>query len=196
MAVGAAANQIVKIFNDLVTTSPAEVEAIAQAEWRLRVLARSRRGDTAVGVALLLASLMLGKGADSIAQANYLWPLRHAMGPDQLGTFFIELMHLGIYDRIKLLLQEIKGQPVERAIPSLLDVYVQTAWGTGDVDLMDAVLEDPAASDLISRWKNFLNDLKSQGFAPHLAGRQQIVQELTFGRRCFSHPSSPLRRGA
>jgi hypothetical protein len=182
MAIGTLVEQGIGIFNELVRMVPAQTEDVARIQWRLRSLARSRPSDTVIGISLLLANLMLGRVAESMRQAEHLWQLRHSMGGDELGIFLNELLHLGMYERVAEILQEIQGQPVEGTIPNLLVSHLRVAWDAGAVDNLEAIV----GSRPLSGWQEFLKRLKSAGVFPHLAARQKIIREATFGHQCFS----------
>jgi hypothetical protein len=186
MAIGAPAEQAIEIFNELVRMVPAQTEAVSRIQWRLRALARSRPGDTVIGVARLLAELMLGNGVEAARHADHLWALRHVMGGDQLGTFLSELLHLGMFERAAQILGEIRESPVEAAVPNLLGSYLRVAWDSGSVEQLEAIVNSPIAAQLLSGWQTFFGRLKDAGLTQHLAGRQKIIWEETFRRQCFS----------
>lgn len=185
MAIGTPAEQAVDIFNQLVRLVPAQTEDIARLQWRLRSLARSRSGDTAIGVALLLADLMLGHAGEAVQQADYLWSLHRLMAGDQLGAFLSELLHIGMYERAADILQEIQGQPVEQTIPNLFASYLRVAWDAGATDHLETITGSPPGLRLLPGWQEFIERLKSAGVFSHLAARQNIIREETLGRQCF-----------
>ena len=186
MAIGAPAEQAIEIFNKLVRMVPAEAEDIGRIEWRLRALARSRPKDTATGVGLLLAQLMLGKGQEAVQQADRLWLLRRVMLGEQLGTFVSELLHLGMYERAAQILHEIQDQPTEETIPNLIAAYLRVAWDAGSLDDLQAIAASPVGLQVLAGWKSFLERIKIEGLGAHLAARQEIVRSETIGQQCFA----------
>jgi hypothetical protein len=186
MATGAPAEQAVEIFNELVRMVPSQKEAVSQIQWRLRGLARSRSGDTVIGIARLLAELMLGDSVEAARHADRLWMLRHVMSGEQLGIFLSELLHLGMFERAAQILAEIRESPVESAVPNLTESYLRVAWDSGSVEQLEAIVNSPIAAQLLPGWQVFLGRLKNVGLIQHLAARQKIVWEETFRRQCFS----------
>jgi hypothetical protein len=185
MASVSPADETVAIFNTLVRTAPADTEVIARAEWRLRSLARSRRNDSVVEVALLYALLMLGKAGEALPMAERLWHMRNIMGVEQLGTFLFELAHLGMYEKAALLLDDMRQAKSDAFVTNFDAVAVNVAWGLGDIDRAAAAISLGRPSVWAS-WLTFLDEIKGLGLAPHLKARQKIVREKTFGRQCLS----------
>jgi hypothetical protein len=185
MASVSPADETVAIFNTLVRTAPAETEAIARVEWRLRSLVRSRPNDSVVEVALLYALLMLGKADEALPMAERLWHMRNIIAVEQLGTLLFELAHLGMYEKAVVLLDDMRQANAEAFVTNFDVVAVNIAWGLGDIKRAAAAMTVGRPS-VWGSWLAFVDEIKRSGLAPHLNGRQKIVREKTFGRQCLS----------
>ena len=185
MASVSPADETVAIFNTLVRTAPAETEAIARAEWRLRSILRSRPDDVAGEVALLYALLMLGKADEALPKAEHLWHMRNIMPVEQLGTFLFELAHLGIYENAAALLDHMRQDDTDGSVANFDAVAVNVAWGLGDIEGAAAAMA-VGRSSVWGSWLVFLDEIRRLGLAAHLTGRQKIVRQRTFGRQCLS----------
>jgi len=185
MASGAPALEVVDLFNRLVRTAPAETEAIARAEWRLRALARARPNDTGVEVALVYALMLGGKAKDAVQLAERLWYQRNAMPIEQTETFLFEITHLGMYEKGAELLKEVRADSRSTTDTNLTAIAVNIAWGLGQFDtLYEEIGAAPPA--IWGGWADFLNELKALGLANHLLGRQKLLNKNVFTKQCLS----------
>jgi hypothetical protein len=185
MPAGVPADEAFEIFNRLLMTSPSEMDAIGQAEWRLRALARQRPGDTAIGVAHLHALLMSGRACEAIEAANGLWALRYSMGPQQFETFCIELAQLGMYERAAELLPICKERTADHVpdpqVAAISIIEFLIAWGLGDLDWISRTAPQNRG------WAEFVEQLRALGVGATLSERQRIIRSKTFGKQCRSH---------
>lgn len=186
MTVGVPREQAVEIFNELSRKVPADAEEVGRLQWRLRSLARSRSGRTTVGVALLLAELMLGNAAEAADEVGRLWPLRLSMPDGEIGIFLGELLHLGMHERAAALLRDTRNRSLERIVPNLPMAYLRVAWDSGDASQLEAIVSSPTGRELLSSWHDFLSTVNQRGIMPHLAARQKIIHEIIGGIQCFS----------
>jgi hypothetical protein len=185
LASGLPAEEVIDLFNTFSRLPPSEVTKIAQAEWRLRQLLKDRRYDTAISVAYLQSLEMLGKAPEAIAEAERLWYLRNSMEGQELAIYLTQLGNLAMYEKAAEIFDLVKARGAIGCLTNAFGTELSLAWAIGDADKFSAALQ-AATPEAAVVWGSFVSKIEAAGLLPHLAGRQKIVQELTFGRQCLT----------
>jgi hypothetical protein len=175
------AQETAELYNRLIRLDLSEQEAIKQIEWQLLKIRRSKQGDPAVNVALLLVLTLSGRPEEAAQLAEELWA-RRALMPDE-----VQLPFAGILIKLAQF-----GRAVELIKPRLrwfdqliVSQMIIVSFALGDVGLMWELAKKCKSQErqessfgLAINYCEFLDELQKKSILDHIQWHQTIVNSL------------------
>ncbi len=164
-----------KLLNLSIDEDLAEIENI---QWQLRSVVRRQPENIGARVALIEAFRTGGNRADAVEQASRVFQRQSSLETQELETYFVELVGLGMYDRAKPLLDQ--GRSTQRN--ACLSVVARcAAVASGDIPWLEQL---GSRDDDTNEANRYLKIINGSGLAEHFRDHQRIVNGIVGPQQC------------
>ncbi|MCH9020235.1 MAG: hypothetical protein IIA73_07715 [Proteobacteria bacterium] len=179
MAAPVPAKEFIELHNKLLNLSfDEDLAEIEKIQWRLQTVVRRQPDNIGARVALIEAFRTGGNRADAVEQASHVSQYHSSLETQELETYLIELVGLGMYDRAKPLLDQ--GRATQRNA-SLSIAARCAAVASGDIPWLEQL---GSHNDDTNEANRYLKILNGSGLAEHFRDHQGIVNGIVGPQQC------------
>lgn len=173
------AEEALVLYNELVSLSPADEEAVARIAARLDQIRRTQPGNLNVRMALLKAYCLLGKAGFANDLANGLWNVRHSLASAVARNYALMIYDLGMYEKFL----EFTEDPFSNPPPqknSLANLWFNAFWRLGRLDdIRKYGGRFRSTRENHQDVERLFSELEGRKLTAHFAAHQHIIREET-----------------